>query len=67
MTEPMLAHAAAPIRIARDGVMINANENPLGPCAAAREAVIKMAPQGGRYSFWLTDELINQYARRPAP
>ena len=63
VTEPMLAHAAAPIEIARDGVMINANENPLGPCAAAREAVIRIAPQGGRYSFWLTDELINQYAQ----
>jgi histidinol-phosphate aminotransferase len=63
MTEPMLAHAAAPIKIARDGVMINANENPLGPCASAREAVIKMAPQGGRYSFWLTDEIINQYGQ----
>ena len=62
-TEPMLAYAAAPIRVARDGIMINANENPLGPCAAAREAVISMAPQGGRYSFWLTDEVVSQYAQ----
>jgi histidinol-phosphate aminotransferase len=63
LTEPMLAHAAAPIEVSHDGVMINANENPLGPCAAAREAVIKIAPQGGRYSFWLTDDLVNQYAQ----
>ncbi len=63
LTEPMLAYAAAPIRIARDGVMINANENPLGPCAAAREAVANTAPQGGRYLFWLTDDLIDLYAQ----
>ena len=63
LTEPMLAHAAAPIDASHDGVMINANENPLGPCAAAREAVIKMAPQGGRYSFWLSDDIVNQYAQ----
>src|SRR5277367_5742750 len=63
-TEPMLARAAAPIEISRDGVMINANENPLGPCTAARDAVIKMAPQGGRYSFWLTDDIIKQYAQQ---
>ncbi len=64
LTEPMLAHAAAPIEISHEGVMINANENPLGPCAAAREAVIKMAPQGGRYSFWMTDDIVKQYAQR---
>ncbi len=64
LTEPMLAHAASPIEVSHDGVMINANENPLGPCAAAREAVVKMAPQGGRYSFWLTDDIINQYAQQ---
>jgi histidinol-phosphate/aromatic aminotransferase/cobyric acid decarboxylase-like protein len=64
LTEPMLAHAAAPIENPHDGVLINANENPLGPCASAREAVIKIAPQGGRYSFWLTDDIINQYAQQ---
>jgi histidinol-phosphate aminotransferase len=64
LTEPMLAHAAAPIENPHDGVLINANENPLGPCAAAREAVIKMAPQGGRYSFWLTDDIVKQYAQQ---
>ena len=63
LTEPMLARAAAPIETSHDGVMINANENPLGPCASAREAVIKIAPQGGRYSFWLTDEIVDQYAK----
>src|ERR1022692_850295 len=59
MTEPMLARAARP-HTAQDGVMINSNENPLGPCAAARQAVIDIAPQGGRYSDWLTDDLVKQ-------
>ena len=32
-----------------DAVMINANENPLGPCQEAREAVARMIQYGGRY------------------
>ena len=32
-----------------DAVLINANENPLGPCKAACDAVAKVAPLGGRY------------------
>jgi histidinol-phosphate aminotransferase len=61
VTEPMLAHAAR--RLIHDGVMIDANENPLGPCAAAREAIVAIAPQGGRYSDWLTEEHVNQLAQ----
>ena len=61
VTEPMLAHAAR--HLIHEGVMIDANENPLGPCAAAREAVIAIAPQGGRYSDWLTEDLTNQLAQ----
>src|ERR1039458_872549 len=34
-----------------DAVMINSNENPLGPSQAAREAAIAMVAQGGRYLF----------------
>ena len=37
-------------------VVIDANENPLGPCDAARKAIVDMAPQGGRYSYWLKEE-----------
>ncbi|MGA9355259.1 MAG: pyridoxal phosphate-dependent aminotransferase [Terriglobales bacterium] len=62
VTEPMLANAASVLGTSHDGVMINANENPLGPCASAREAVASMAAQGGRYCPWLTDEIVNQYA-----
>lgn len=62
VTEPMLARAARH-QFFHDGVRIDANENPLGPCAAAREAVVAIAPQGGRYSDWLTEDLVNQLAQ----
>ncbi|MFZ3266917.1 MAG: twin-arginine translocation signal domain-containing protein, partial [Terriglobales bacterium] len=62
VTEPMLAYARTP-KMGPDGVRIDANENPLGPCTAARDAVIAIAPHGGRYSFWLTDELVQQLAQ----
>src|SRR3954463_7597866 len=32
-------------------VMINANENPLGPCKEALDALHSIAGQGGRYLF----------------
>src|ERR1700684_4557701 len=31
-------------------VLINQNENPLGPCKEGLEAIAKVAPHGGRYS-----------------
>src|SRR5258705_9962707 len=34
-----------------DAVLINANENPLGPCKEAREAVHRMVDYGGRYRY----------------
>src|SRR5262249_43671507 len=34
-----------------DAVRINANENPMGPCLAALEAIRKIAPLTGRYLF----------------
>ncbi len=34
-----------------DGIKLNANENPLGPCPEALEAVFAAARQGGRYLF----------------
>jgi histidinol-phosphate aminotransferase len=43
-------------------VIIDANENPLGPCDAARKAIVDMAPQGGRYSYWLHDEFVKTFA-----
>lgn len=61
--EPMLARAARHPKLQQQGVMIDANENPLGPCAAAREAAASMVPQGGRYCDWLTDDLVKQLAQ----
>jgi histidinol-phosphate aminotransferase len=61
VTEPMLA--SAKMQFPKDGVRINANENPLGPGAAAREAAAAIVPQGGRYSDWLTEDLVTS-ARR---
>jgi histidinol-phosphate aminotransferase len=63
VTEPMLAHAARH-KSQQMGVMIDANENPLGPCSAARDAVMEIAPQGGRYCDWLTDDLVKQLAQK---
>jgi histidinol-phosphate aminotransferase len=60
VTEPMLA-AAASRPYPKDAVLINANENPLGPCSVACGAVNDVATQGGRYSFWLTDDLIKTF------
>ena len=34
-----------------DAVRINANENPMGPCPEAIEAIRKIVPQGGRYLY----------------
>lgn len=63
VTEPELALAALP-NVAKDSaVMINANENPLGPCAAAREALVPIIAQGGRYRFELSRDLVKFYAQ----
>src|SRR5580765_1633787 len=65
VTEPMLAHAdslAYPRPYPNDAVLINANENPLGPCGVACDAVNSVASQGGRYSDWMTGDLIKVFA-----
>jgi len=62
VSEPMLALAAAP-RHSAGAVLINQNENPLGPCAAARQAIADITPQGGRYQGELTDELRTQFGQ----
>ena len=59
----MLASAARHKPRAQDGVLIDANENPLGPCPSAREAVLSIVPQGGRYLDGLTDDLVKQIAQ----
>jgi histidinol-phosphate aminotransferase len=61
VTEPMLAHAESR-PYPKDAVLINANENPLGPCGVACDAVNSIASQGGRYSDWMTSDLIKTFA-----
>ncbi len=61
VTEPMLARARVH-NFPKDAIRIDANENPLGPCASAREAAAAIVPQGGRYSDGLTDDLVKTLA-----
>jgi len=63
LTEPMLAAAARRRPHALDAVMIDSNENPLGPCSAACDAMSTILPLGGRYSDNLTDDLVNTFAQ----
>jgi histidinol-phosphate aminotransferase len=45
------------------GVMINANEFPLGPCSEAKAAMREMIEQGGRYFFGESLKLAEALAR----
>ena len=67
VTEPMLAAAARRTfsrgSVPKDGVMIDSNENPLGPCQSARDAMSAIIPQGGRYLDNLTEDLVNTFAQ----
>ena len=62
VTEPMLAQAKR-LPFSKDAVMIDSNENPLGPCSAARDAIVGIVPQGGRYSVNLTDDFLAQFTQ----
>lgn len=62
VTEPMLARAKDH-HPPSGAVMIDSNENPLGPCVQAREAISSVTPQGGRYLDGLTDELTKAVAQ----
>src|SRR5438445_6982572 len=45
-----------------DAVRLNTNENPMGPCPAAVEAIHKVIPQGGRYLFNETHAFVDAMA-----
>jgi len=48
-----------------DAVLINANENPLGPCQAACEIIGQIAPIGGRYDLHgETSKLVHIFAEQ---
>ncbi len=54
--EPALAQLSK-VDAPPGAVMINANENPLGPCKEAREAAYNMVARGGRYLYGETDRV----------
>jgi histidinol-phosphate aminotransferase len=57
--EPALAQLSKVDNVPADAVMINANENPLGPSPEAREAAKKIVDMGGRYMYSETDKVVN--------
>jgi histidinol-phosphate aminotransferase len=61
MTEPMLAAAARHQAPAPNAVVIDSNENPLGPSQAARDAMAAILSQGGRYRDDLTETLVKTF------
>jgi histidinol-phosphate aminotransferase len=66
MSEATLAHAARASflgEVPADAVLINANENPLGPSKAACAAIGSIAAAGGRYDRYdYTNKLIELFA-----
>lgn len=55
--EPALAQLSRVANVPPDAVMINANENPLGPCPEARDAAHNIVAKGGRYMYGETDKV----------
>ena len=49
--EPALAQLSQVKGMPADAVKINANENPLGPCQEAVDAIHSVVKMGGRYSY----------------
>ena len=65
LTESRLAMAARPhFSDPNKGIHIDANENPMGPSEAARQAMIDIIPRGGRYLFPLEDEPAEIFAKQ---
>ena len=62
--EPALAQLSRVRNIPPDAVIINANENPLGPCPEAADAIHSVVQKGGRYMYDLTDALVNTLAEQ---
>src|SRR5579864_1113396 len=65
VTESHLAWAARPtFADPNKGIHIDANENPMGPSDAARQAMIDIVPRGGRYLMPFESELIEIFAKQ---
>jgi histidinol-phosphate aminotransferase len=64
LTEAHLALAQRPhFADPNKGIHIDANENPLGPCDAARQAMIDIVPRGGRYMMNMEEDLTETFAK----
>jgi len=64
LTEARLAMAARPkFADPNKGIHIDANENPLGPSQAARQAISDIIPKGGRYEFTMEMDLAETFAK----
>jgi histidinol-phosphate aminotransferase len=48
--------------IPADAIRLHTNENPLGPCPAALEAIRRILPQGGQYLFDQTTAFVEALA-----
>src|ERR1700722_20068104 len=65
LTESHLALAQRPhFADPNKGIHIDANENPLGPCEAARQAMIDIIPRGGRYLMPMQEEVEEIFAKQ---
>ncbi len=61
-TESAMAQLSALPGLASDAVRINANENPMGPCPEAVEAIKDIVTKGGRYLYGETSTLAQTLA-----
>src|ERR1700761_9474054 len=60
--EQALAPLSKSGRFPPDAIKIDANENPLGPCPEAVDAIYQVIKQGGRYMWQATDTLAQRMA-----
>ncbi len=60
--ERALAQLSMVKNMPADAVKINANENPMGPCPEAAEAIHNIVKKGGRYMYEETFEMRNTLA-----
>ncbi len=64
LTEAHMAFAQRPkFAASNKGIHIDANENPLGPSQAARDAIAAMIPKGGRYLMDAQFEINDTFAK----
>src|SRR5450432_2984154 len=59
---PALAQLSRVKNIPADAVKIDANENPLGPCPEAADAIHSVVKKGGRYEYDITFNMAKTLA-----